>query len=134
MRRLIALFAFLAVAACGGDSATNSLSSSIAGTYTLRSVNGAVLPYVEVVDNFKLELLSQTLTLTEGGSFNTQGTIRTTVNTQVSTTNFSDTGTYTRSGNALTLRTTSDSSTVTGTIAGGSLTVLADRLTYVFQK
>lgn len=44
MRRLVLAAVAMFVVACGGDSSPTAPSENVAGTYKLRSVNGATLP------------------------------------------------------------------------------------------
>src|SRR3982750_2923524 len=108
MRRFIArLFVFavlVTLAGCGGDGATNAGPASVAGTYTLRTVNGAPLPYTWLqIGNDKLEITADVVILTEGGTWTESGTIRSTESGQVTTSPSTDAGTYTRIGTAITL-------------------------------
>lgn len=104
MRRFLCLLAVLATAACGGDS--TGPKGSLAGSYNLQTVAGQKLPLVIQDATGKLELLS--------GSFVIDGTNTFTETVVVRLSDASGTvispatpvacaGTYTRSGNNLTL-------------------------------
>lgn len=137
IRRLVVL-ALCAVtatlAACGGDSATGP-SASIAGAYTLRTVNGGGLPFtLAQVGADKLELLNETVVLSEGGTFTQQGSFRITEAGVVSTEFYADAGAYTRSGTAVTFVFNSDGSSGTGTVASGTITVAFEGFSLVYRK
>ena len=128
MRRLALLLLALA---CGGDA--TGPEDSVAGTYSLRTVNGANLPYVVFQSGQdKSELTSDVLTLTES-SFTQLSTIRTTINGQVTTTTEADAGSFTRSGTAASFQFNSGTSG-TGTIGGGQITVALSGFSFVYRK
>src|SRR5438046_1312301 len=59
-----------AVAACGGDSATGPAAASIAGTYALKTVNSAPLPYQMPDDGTgTVEILADSYTLADDGKY-----------------------------------------------------------------
>ncbi|HYD53638.1 MAG TPA: hypothetical protein VEA99_13465 [Gemmatimonadaceae bacterium] len=140
MRRLLASAVLVVgslLAGCGGDdgSPTEPTSGSIAGTYTLRTVNGNNLPFTILqVGADKIELMNETITVAEGGSFTQQGTVRLTESGTVTTESYADAGSYTRNGTSVTFRVNSDGTTITGTIANGSITAAADGFSLVYRK
>ena len=127
------LLAFVMIGfACGGDS--TGPNDSVAGTYSLRTVNGANLPYIVLqVGADKLELTADVLTLTDGGSFTQITTFRVTENGQVTTSTVADAGSYTRNGTAISA-TFNSGGTATGTISGGTITVALDGFSYVYRE
>lgn len=132
MRRLTFVFALLAFA-CGGDS--TGPDTNIAGAYSLRTVNGANLPFVlEQVGADKVELTADVFTFTDTGTFTQITTLRSTENGQVTTGTIPDAGSYTRSGTAITVAFLSGSPTVTGTIGGGTFTIAAGGYSGVYRK
>ncbi|MDB4888965.1 MAG: Lipocalin-like domain protein [Gemmatimonadetes bacterium] len=134
MRKLVIALVLAAAAACGGDS-TSPVDASIAGTYKLQTMNGAPLPYTFFVEgNQKLELLDDQLVLTDGGTYAESGHSRTTINGQATTDANTDAGTYTRSGTAITFRSSADNSIVSGTISGSSVTVVIQGLSGVYTR
>lgn len=129
------LLATISLMACGGDSATGPGSASIAGSYTLRTVNGSNLPYTILqVGADKIELINETITVAEGGTFTQQGTVRFTENGVVTNETYADAGTYTRNGTAVTFRFNSDGSIGTGTVDNGTITVGYEGYSYVYRK
>ena len=127
------LFAFVMIGfACGGDS--TGPNDSVAGSYSLRTINGANLPFIIAqTGQDKIELTADVLTLTDGGAFTQITTIRTTINGQASTSSISDAGFYTRNGTAISA-TFNSGGTATGTISGGQITVAQDGFSYVYRK
>src|SRR5215467_13294999 len=73
MRRSIALLSLTTVAilgACGSDStAPNPNSSSVGGNWTLRTINSNPLPYLLQSGSTKVNILSSTLTISDGGTW-----------------------------------------------------------------
>lgn len=127
---LLALFAFLTAAACGDSTAP---TENIAGAYPLRTINGANLPYVEVVANTRFELLSETITLLDNGTFTVTGSVRLTEGTMTETETFTEQGTFTRNGSAITFIVPQEDN-ISGTLANDAITFSSDGLTYVFRK
>jgi hypothetical protein len=124
----------LFVAACGGDS-TAPGTTTIAGSYALQTINGSPLPYAVVqVGADKVEVLNETVTLSEGGTFTQQGSVRLTENGVVSTQSYSDAGTYTRNGTAISFFFNSDGSSGTGTVSGNTITVAFSGFSLVYRK
>jgi len=136
MRRLVAALLVSAALACGGDdSITVPTNASVAGTWTLQSVNGSPLPFVIVQSGSnKSELTADVLTVGSSGNFTQLTTIRNTLNGQVTTQSTPDAGTYTLNGTAATFRFNSDGSTGTGAINGNTLTVADVGLVMVYQR
>jgi hypothetical protein len=138
MRRPVArLFVFAALvtlAACGSDSSTNAGPVSVAGTYTLRTVNGAPLPYTWLqIGADKLEITADAVTLTEGGTWTESWTERSTESGKVTTSTSTDAGTYTLAGTVITL-VSQESGTVVGSLNGGTLSLNQEGLVVVYMK
>lgn len=130
--RYISLGLALALAACG-DGGTGP-NDSVAGVYSLRTVNGANLPYIIAhTGQDKVELTADVLTLVEAGSFTEITTYRTTINGQATVDTEPDAGSFTRSGTAISFAFNSGSSG-TGTIGGGTITVAVSGLSLVYRK
>ena len=118
---------------CGGGDSTGP-DDSVAGTYSLRTVNGSNLPFIVLqVGADKLELTADVLTLTDAGSFTQITTFRVTEGGQVTTSTVADAGSYTRTGTAISA-TFNSGGTATGTISGGTITVAQDGFSYVYRK
>src|SRR5512146_3171833 len=101
MRRLIPLVALAVAVACGSDSTTQPTVASLAGTWTLQSVNGSPLPFtVTQTGTDKVELLSDVVTASANGTYTEAVQFRTTLNGQSTTDTESDAGTFTLNGTA----------------------------------
>jgi lipocalin-like protein len=138
MRRLIALVLTVGLVACGSD-ATSPSATSITGTWSLKTVNGAALPFVVFASGTdKEEIVSDVFTLTannaSSGAFTQLTTFRITQNGQVASQSLPDAGTYTLNGSAVTLQFNSDSSSVTGAWSGNTITVTENGLVGVYQR
>lgn len=127
---VLALLAFVFAAACSDSTAPKE---NITGAYPLRTINGASLPYVETVGTTRFELLSEVITLLDNGTFTVTGSMRRTEGTLTETENFSERGTFTRTGPAITFVVPQQSS-ISGTLANDAITFSSDGLTYVFRK
>jgi hypothetical protein len=89
----VAGLALLAVA-CASD-ATGPDPRSAIGSYHLKSVNGATLPFVSVQSGtVKTEITSEVITLNGDGTFSDVETVRTTNGSAVATTQFGSVGAY----------------------------------------
>lgn len=128
---LLALLAVLFVSACGDSTAPNT---SITGVYPLRTVNGASLPYVETFETTRVELLSESITLLDGGAFRVQGSVRITDGTLSETETFTEQGTFTRAGSSITFTVAGEAEAINGTLANDTITFTSDGLTFVFRK
>ncbi len=128
---IVALAALSMVASCG-DSVTGS--SAVAGTYNLRTINGAVLPYVQQVNETKVELLSDQIVVSANGTFTSMSTFRSTTGTVVALSNGTDSGTYSVSGASIILKYKSDGSTSTGVIAGNDITLQEQGFVFVYSR
>ena len=125
MRRITALLALgLALTTACGMSDATSPSGSLQGTYALRSINGAALPYRFANG---LQLTSETLTLNGDGSYNAIGRY-----SDGSTT--TEVGYYTAANNAITFNDQTDNFVYQGSISGNVLTQITGGFTAVYQK
>jgi hypothetical protein len=102
MRTAVATFALVAlVAGCGGDS--NS-PKSIPGTYTLQTVGGDTPPTVIYTEpNYSISVLDGEVLIRNNGTFRDIYTLQENDAGTISTQTFTCEGTYTRSGNSVTL-------------------------------
>jgi hypothetical protein len=133
--RVIACLLLIVAAACGSDSPTQPTATSVAGTWSLQTINGTALPYVVAQTGAdKVELTSDVLTVVPSGSFTEITTLRVTQNGQVSTQSVPDAGSYTLNGTAVSFTFNSDGSSGTGSISGNTLTVTSDGIALVYKK
>ena len=135
MRKLIALVALMAAAACGSDSPTNPNNASIAGTYSLTAVNGGPLPFTLQSGTTTVVLLTDVITVADGGTWSETGTFRVTQNGGTSTQTFADGGSWTRAGSSVSFYSTSQAATsYAGTFTGSGFNLSDNSFTYVFAK
>jgi hypothetical protein len=129
MRRFIPILlgalALAATACGGGDSST--APTSIAGTYTLQSVNNAPLPFTTSEDaTYKAEILSWVVTLNDNNSFSHVFKGRSTDNGQITENTIAGAGTYTLSGATVDMLDASDNSHLQASVSGSTMTVVVE--------
>lgn len=127
-------FLLASSAGCFSDALTNS--STIPGRFTLRSVNGAPLPYtMSQSGTTRTELVDDAITLFTGGTYATSGHVRTTVGGQSTTAERVETGTYNVFGTSVTLVTSDGTVTRLAMLAGTEkLTFIESGITRVYTK
>lgn len=133
MRRLLSLTLALALVACGDDSTSEPTTASVAGTWSLQSVNGAALPFI-LSASPKVELLSNVVNVAANGTWTSTTQTRTTIGTQATTASSTQSGTYTLSGSAVAIRSTDGSTVQAGTVSGNTLTLAQSGLVFIYQK
>ncbi|MDB4915535.1 MAG: hypothetical protein JWM95_3179 [Gemmatimonadetes bacterium] len=110
-------------------------SSTVNGAYTLRTINGSPLPYTTAGSGTnKTETLDDVLTLYQGSTYAESGHVRKTVNGQVTTTNNTETGSYTLVGTSITLRSSDGTLGRIAMINANTMTFITDGVTSVFMK
>ena len=120
-------------AACGGDGATGP-HEDIAGSYTLRTINGQNLPYTTLSSGVnKAEVLSSSLSLNADGTFGEERSVRRTHSGVSITEPEMKFGTYTSTNSAVTFRATTGAQ-VSGTRGGGSITFVEEGFTFVYGR
>jgi hypothetical protein len=131
--RRIALTALVLASACGGG---DFLAPRIAAsdTYTLHSFNGGALPDLISADSSsKVVLLDDSFAFQEGGTYLERGHLQTTRNGVSTVQTLESPGTYTRTGETVTL--VSNSGTITGSFTDDTtLTIVAGANTLVFRR
>ena len=133
MRRFLYLLPLVALLACGADGSTNP-GASIAGAYSLTTVNGAPLPFVvQQAGTYKYEITADTYTLAAGGTWTEVRADRTTSNGAVTTSTKTDAGVWSRNGTSITLTSTANG-TLSGTVSGNTLSLSSAGNTMVFTK
>ena len=121
MRSGMSLILCLVLAgACGGGTSTSPNNVNLAGTYTLRSVNGANLPYAIQAQGVSLQVTGDQFVIADGGTFSETTTYKvvSTGATQVG----SSTGTWARAGSTIAFS-FADGGSQTGTCDGKNLTI-----------
>jgi hypothetical protein len=128
----------LILTACGGsDSPTTPIitNASLAGTYTLKTVNGSPLPAViqaGTAEVSKIEILSDVVTLTVDGKWNGVEQFRLTTGATVEMQTVNSSGTYTVSGTNVTFKDNLDGSLADAAVSGNTFTL--NDGSYVYSK
>lgn len=104
MRRLSTILLILVAAGCGSDKST--APKRLEGTYTLTSFDGEPIPMILVDDpanSQRAEIVGGSITLASGGTYSSPWAFRITDHGVVTPYTETCTGTFTRSGNHLTM-------------------------------
>jgi hypothetical protein len=136
MRRLLALALLIASASCSSDKSTNPTTASLAGTWNLSTVNGNPLPFIVQTQDPKIEILNDQFIISADGTFTETWNARfTEASGAVTPVPFTDSGTWSQNGTAVTFHFTSDGANGTGTLNGTSFTLgdVSFPLVYVRQ-
>src|SRR3954463_10335676 len=128
MRRAIGIVMLALAAACGSDKITGAGTENITGSYALKTINGSALPTVVVqAPDDKLEVTTGTLDLHSDNSYLLTFELRETQGTTVTTDALIESGTFSRSSNAVSFHPSDDSGTWAASYAsGGTLTATVD--------
>ena len=106
----------------------------MAGTYTLRTINGSPLPYTLFdFGGDKYEITAGAITLGAGGTWTQSGADRMTEGASVVTSTFTATGTYTLAGTVITL-VSPGTGIVSGSVDSGRMSLTQDGVIEVFTK
>ena len=133
MRTLIGFLALAITVACGGDGITDPASVSLAGTYSLKTVNGSPLPFTVSDATGSATLTSDVMTVADAGTWTEHYTFRLTVNGTTTNESGDTSGTWSRSGTSVTFK--ADGGTAyTGTFNGSGFTLNDGDHVYVFAK
>jgi hypothetical protein len=132
--QLVSALALVVLAACGGDKATNPASDSIAGVYSLRSVNGTALPYTFQDGADSYTLTNDVITIADGGSWSETFSYQQTVGGVSSTQTGSDSGTWSRAGTSVSFDSYGGYTAYSGTFTGSSLNLSDGTFTQVFAR
>jgi hypothetical protein len=126
MRRIAVLGLVVAIMACSNDS--TSPSGSVAGTYTLQTINGTALPYTFSSPNGSVVLESDVLTLFSNGTY--------TDVPQYSPSQGSSTenGTWSNNNGSITFDDQTDGIEYQGSVSGTVLTEFVSGFTEVYHK
>ena len=122
MRRLVMFALAGTLAACSLDS--TGPNGSVAGNYSLRTINGQSLPYTF---SGGLRLMSDDLTLLSDGTYQD-------VSRYDDGTSFVDEGDYTSNNGAVTFYSSTTGGTYQGSVSGDVLTQLYNNYTQVFER
>ncbi len=133
MRKLVIVLFVGVQAACWSDKVTGS--STVFGTYTLRTVNGSSLPFtVSGSGTTKSEILADTIYLYEGFTFAEYAHYRNTVNGTATAQRLTDAGSFALLGNSISFISTDGSPVKTYVIDADVMHVVKPGLTLDFKK
>jgi hypothetical protein len=134
-RRILPSLAVLFAVACGGGTDPAGPDGPVVGTYTLRTVNGLVLPAVVGTEQgVTVSITAGALTLRADRTFSATTTARGVGVGTDNTVTAAGAGTYTVSGNAVTLVDASSNARLTGSYANGSVTIAQDGFVSVYTR
>ena len=122
MRKIASLVLALGLAACANDA--TGPSTSVEGTYNLRTVNGTTLPYTF---SNGLQLVNEQLVLSTDGSFTDRSQYN---NGQTKV----DSGYWTNLNGSITFNDVTAGFTYQGSLSGTVLTEIVSGYTQTFQK
>jgi hypothetical protein len=126
MRKLLITLALIGGIACGGETATGP--STIAGTYSLRTLNGSSLPLLISLNGADTyELTDDILVLTTDSTFTQTSHFRATTAGQITTPTTIKSGVFSLSGTQVTFGSAAAGGS-TGTWSGNTLTVVQQTL------
>lgn len=133
--RALASMAAAALAGCLGHSTFESNNYWMAGTRTLRTLNGAPLPYVmQASGSDTVYLTTDLFTGTDHGTFSEAVTTRTVRSGQVSTQTTTTGGSYALDGTNVTLTYGNSGMPRGGTVSQSTLTIQNIAGTYVYTR
>jgi hypothetical protein len=136
MRKLIAVVAFAAAAACSLNTETDPgpLVGNLAGTYNLQTMNGTPLPFSIVSHDTTVLIDTDVLTVGTTGDWAETVSYRQTVGTDPTTNeSLNLVGIWSRSGNSLNFR-TSLGLLYVGTATDTTLLLSDNSFNYVFKR
>lgn len=134
MAKSLLVLSLALLAACGGDSATSPTSQSLAGTYTMRTVNGSPLPFVVQSGTTKITITADVMTVADGGTWSETGAFTLTVNGSSTSQVISDGGTFVRAGATVSFL-NGNQTAYTGSFTGSGFTLTDQQaLRYVFSR
>jgi hypothetical protein len=133
VRSLLIAFVLTFVVAC--DSGKVIGTSSVTGTYTLRTINGSSLPYtLPGGGTTKTEILDDVLNLYQGNTYAESGHSRVTVNGQVTDQTISEAGSYSVFGTSITFTSGDGRRTRLSNADSESIIFVEAGVTSVFKK
>lgn len=134
MRRLLLACSALVLLGCGSDS--TAPDANVVGTWNLQTVNNSALPFTLQYDpnsQTRFEIVSDQYVVHDGGTYDEMFTTRETVGTQVTDDPQTDAGTWSVSGNRVTL-TASDGTPLSGTVNGDHITANISGFALVYVR
>lgn len=135
MKRMLALFSLLALAACGSDATTGPAGGSVSGTWNLRTINGSALPVVLQTTSGNVTVISSVLTLNpSGGAYNEVTSLSAISGATTVTGTQTEVGTWFANGGAITFNDQTDQVVYQGSVSGNTLTEIVNGFTEVYSR
>lgn len=136
MRQPFLLAVSLALA-CRSHFPSQPTNTSVAGTWSLQTINGSALPYVaSQTGSNKVEITSDVVTAVASGSYTETTQRRITLNGDTTNQFLSDAGSFTLNGNVVILHSNISGSGTTsaGSVSGNTLALAKDGFAYVYKR
>jgi hypothetical protein len=135
LRSAVVLLVAPLIFGCSDDDPAGPSAASVAGTYSLRTVNGQALPFLFVDQpGLRVEVISDQYMLNANGTFTTTITLRETEDTVVTTTSDSYSGQWLIDGNNINLTSAEVGREQASFSNGNTLTFALIGVTLVYQK
>lgn len=135
MRRLSACLALLVLVACGGgDSATNPNSDSLAGVYSLQTINGTPLPFTVQSGATVGQIVSDVITMADGGTWSEAFAVQITATGSTTHQTGANGGTWVRVGSGVSLISDGGGVAWTGSFTGSALELTDGDFAYRFVR
>jgi hypothetical protein len=132
-RALIGSAVLFSVACMANDDLTGS--STVNGSYVLRTINGSELPYaISGSGANRVEMLDDVINFYEGGTFSENGHKRTVVNGQATDTPITESGTYQLLGTSVTMKASDGTHERRPQINANTMTFVEAGITMTFRK
>jgi hypothetical protein len=129
---LLGLLMLVSVA-CFDDYSTGV--GTVTGAYTLRTVNGAALPYTYNVDaTTQKQIIDDMITLFSGGSYSRTQHANITASGQTTSQTNTESGIYQLLGTSVTLNPSPAGRSTVTTIDGRTMTLVESGITWTFMK
>lgn len=132
-RPMLALTLAILFSACSDDSTGPSVNTAFAGTYTLRTINGAALPFVLQDSPVKVEVLNDAINLDADGTYASQVSFRVTSVDGVTNEVLDETGRWSVA-NGTVMFEPLGSMSYGATIGNGKITFLSANFTAIYEK
>ena len=133
MRKMLIALLLAASAGCLNEDVVGS--STATGVYTLRTVNNSSLPFtLSESGGTKTEVLADTITLYQGGTYAETVRVRLTTNGQTTTETREDSGAYSFFNITVTLTSGRGRAERRGKIEATTMTIVEEGLTSAYKK
>lgn len=131
--RFVVFLLGITLAGCMDDEVVGS--STVNGTYTLRTMNGNALPFtVSSSATETRETLDDRFSLYQGGTYARTRHTRVTVNRVATTITYDETGTHSPYGTSITFTSSDRTVTTLSIYTANTLTIVTDGITAVYRK